>query len=119
MIKNILRIFHGIVIVGLIVKIINNEVCDYTVCGVELALTLMRSVFEGRMISRHTGIQIILTCTLGYLLFPNKARFVSWLFLFKGIEVHQALKSFGNDWLTNKSLIYIRFFFDCARFITY
>ena len=44
--------------------------------------------------SRRTRANILASLVLGYIIFPNKARYISWIYLIKGIEVHQSLKAF-------------------------
>lgn len=117
MVKNLLRIVHSIIIVGLIIKIITHEMCTPLLFGVEVGLTLVRAVAERRIMSRNTRVQIVASMVLGYMLFPNKARLLSWIFLVKGIEVHQALKKFRKEFFgALPSLKYIAFVFDIIRF---
>ena len=85
MITNILRIVHSIIIVGLICRIVNGEICTPVIFGAEVGLTLIRALLERRLLSRHTKFQIIASMVLGYIMFPNKARFISWIYLIKGI----------------------------------
>ena len=49
-------------------------------------------------------------------MFPNKARFISWIYLIKGIEVHQSLKKFRKEFFPGKTLKYVAFVFDVLRF---
>jgi hypothetical protein len=66
--------------------------------------------------TRHTKVQIIASMVLGYIMFPNKAQFVSWIYLVKGIEVHQSLKAFRKDFFSSSALKYVAFVFDVLRF---
>ena len=118
MVKNILRIVHSIIIVGLIGRIINEELCTPLIFGVEVGLTLFRALLERRLMARHTKVQIIASMGLGYIMFPNKAQYVSWIYLVKGIEVYQALRAFRKDFFSSPVLKYAAFVFDVLRFTT-
>ena len=61
--------------------------------GAEIGLTLLRAFTEHGLFSRNTRFQILASMVLGYTLFPNKARYISWVFFLKGIEAHKALKN--------------------------
>jgi len=74
----------------------NAEICPPAYAAAELALTLIRSVMEKRLNSNRTRAQILLSLMLGYTVFPNKMRSVSWIFFAKTIEVHQTLKTIRN-----------------------
>ena len=63
--------------------------------------------------SRMTRMNIIASVVLGYIIFPNKARFIGWIFLWKGIDVHQSLKAIRKEIIQEK---YIAFVFDAIRF---
>ena len=58
----------------------------------EVILTSSRILLEHGLFSRNSRLQILASLSLGYAIFPNKARFVSWGFFLKGIEAHKSLK---------------------------
>lgn len=97
MLKNILRVVHSVVI-GLICSYIASGIqCTVLLVGAEVGLTVVRAVTEHGLLSRNTRLQILASLVLGYTLFPNNARYISWVFFCKGIEAHKALKNFRHQ----------------------
>ena len=63
--------------------------------------------------------QILFTMSLGYIIFPNRLRYLGWIYLFNGIELYQSLKAVRSTCaLFSGSEIkrYIAFVFDFLRF---
>lgn len=85
MIKNLLRIIHSVLIAYICAQIASSYDIPPTVIAAEIALTLLRALLEHGLFSRNTRFQILASMVLGYTLFPNKARYISWMFFLKGI----------------------------------
>ena len=119
MLRNLLRLMHSLVIGYICAQIASGYDIGVIVVGVEIGLTLLRGLFEHGLFSRNMRLQLLGSLVLGYTLFPNRARFVSWVFFLKGIEAHKALKNLRNQSsiLNNLSISkYLAFAFDVARF---
>lgn len=85
MATNILRLIHTALILRILLVIVRDETCCKAIVIGEITLTILRAVVERRLSSRRTKIQILISLLLGYLLFPNKLRYLSWLFFLKTI----------------------------------
>lgn len=93
MVKNILRLIHSITIGYICAQIASGYEINALVVGAEIGLTFLRAVLEHGLFSRNTRFQVLASLALGYTLFPNRARYLSWVFFLKGIETHKALKN--------------------------
>ena len=119
MVKNILRVIHSIIIGFICSRIAAGYQIDPIAVGAEVVMTLLRAVVEHGLFSRNTRFQILASMVLGYTLFPNKARYISWVFFLKGIEAHKALKNVRQQAsiLNGKQIgKYVAFVFDVIRF---
>lgn len=85
MLTNLLRLTHTAIILHLFLHIFRGKICSPTEVGAELLLTVMRAILEKRVSSYRTKVQILLSFLLGYAMFPNKFRHMSWIFMAKGI----------------------------------
>lgn len=92
MLSNLLRLVHTAVILHLFLHIFTGKTCTPAEVAAELLLTVVRAILEKRVNSYRTKAQILLSFLLGYAMFPNKFRHLSWVFIAKGIEVHKSLK---------------------------
>lgn len=119
MLTNILRFAHSVVIGLIIYHIVLGHHLSPILFIADLALIAIRSLIENRVTSRRTRIQILCTMTLGYIIFPNRLRYIGWIYLWNGIQFHRCLKSIRAEFfLFNGSPIkkYFAFVFDFIRF---
>lgn len=119
MATNILRLVHSALILRILLSIVRDEVCSHHLIFAEILLTLVRALLEQRITSKRTKVQILTSLVLGYLLFPNKMRFVSWLFFIKTVQIHQTLKAVRGSFSlfsNQEPFRYLAFVFDFLRF---
>lgn len=85
MIQMYLKLAHGLLISYLIWQIVNDDISSPMLAVAEILLTVGRTILERKVIDRYARFQILASMVLGYIMFPNKARFISWIFLIKGL----------------------------------
>lgn len=122
MVINFLRICHSFVITLIIWRIVQRDHLSPIFMYAELGFTIFRAILEKKASTNHFKVQIVLSLVLGYYVFPNKLGYISWLFFFKAIEIHQSLKAIRiSSVFLNKSGIfrYIAFFYDFLRYSVY
>lgn len=85
MFTNILRLTHSIVIGLIIYHVLLGCYLNPLFFVADLVLILARALIEQRITSRRTRLQILCTMSLGYIIFPNRLRYIGWIYLFNAI----------------------------------
>lgn len=119
MLTNILRLAHSIVIGVIIYHILLGCHLNPIFFLADIFFIFARAVIEKQLTSRKTRFQVLFTMSLGYIIFPNRLRYIGWLYLFNAIELYKSLKAMRATctlFSGSENKRYIAFVFDFLRF---
>lgn len=116
MLTNLLRLGHSVLVVGIVLQVIMGEKLNPVLLMGESIVHVLRILLEGKFRSIPSLCLLMVGGVLGWSLVEKKVRLYRWVYLLKGMEVHQALKAFRRSLPSWRSLKYFFFLLDFLRF---